>query len=128
MSSSRSAHHPTSMTLAGIPVFALGGLQFVRVPAGTFFMGSVDDSPLAHDNEKTRHVVDVAYGFWLPRFLVTNEQYPAYVGQGRHPVTGWETKRNHPVVNVSWKAAMACCRRLNDSSTMSCRREPSYAC
>jgi toxoflavin biosynthesis protein ToxD len=52
----------------------------------------------------------------MARFPVTNAQYAAYVSAKGiiHPVSGWEKKPDHPVVNVSWDDAMAYCQWLND--------------
>jgi formylglycine-generating enzyme required for sulfatase activity len=114
MSSKRLTYQPIGTTPASIPVFTLGGLEFICVPAGKFIMGSSDDNPLAYDNEKPCHTVDIPYDFWLTRFLVTNEQYAVYIGEGRHPVSGWKKKRNHAVVNVTWKDTLAYCKWLNE--------------
>ena len=35
-----------------------GGVDFVRIPAGKFLMGSKDDNQLAQDNEKPQHSVE----------------------------------------------------------------------
>jgi len=37
----------------------IGGLEFVRVPKGSFVMGSKDDNELASDSEKPQHTVDI---------------------------------------------------------------------
>ncbi len=108
------AYRPTGTTPAGIPVYCLGELDFVRIAAGPFLMGSTDENPLAHPNEKPQHVVDIPYDYWLSRLLVTNEQYAAFIRDGEHPVNGWEKKRNHPVVNVSWDDCMAYCKWLQN--------------
>ena len=52
----------------------------------------------------------------MARFPVTNEQYNLYAkAKGiKHPVDGWEKKKDHPVVYVGWNDAMAYCKWLND--------------
>jgi len=92
------------------------GMEFLRVPAGAFLMGSADDDQLAYDDEKPQHSVEIPYDYWMARYPVTNALYNAYVEAKRkkHPVTGWEKKKDHPVVNVSWDDAMAYCRWLDD--------------
>jgi len=99
----------------GILVELLGGMEFVRVPAGRFLMGSKKDDKLAFDGEKTQHTVDIPYDYWMARFPVTNEQYNVYAtAKGiKHPVGGWENKKDHPVVKVQWADAMAYCQWLN---------------
>jgi formylglycine-generating enzyme required for sulfatase activity len=55
------------------------GMEFMRVPAGKFLMGSKDDNKLAYSDEKPQHTVDIPYDYWMARFSVTNEQYNLYV-------------------------------------------------
>jgi formylglycine-generating enzyme required for sulfatase activity len=90
-------------------------MEFVEVPAAEFMMGSRDqDEP--NDDEMPQHTLDIPYDYFMARFPVTNAQYAAYA-QARgiiHPVSGWEKKGDHPVVNVSWNDALAYCRWLND--------------
>ena len=90
-------------------------LEFVEVPAGEFIMGSRNlKEPV--DEEMPQHTVDIPYDYFMARFPVTNAQYAAYMDAKGfiHPVSGWEEKTDHPVVNVSWDDAMAFCRWLND--------------
>lgn len=91
----------------------LGDMIFCRIPAGAFLMGSDEgkDSQ-AEDDEKIQGSIDIPYNYWMARFPVTNEQYNGFVRaqNERHPVPDWESKRDHPVVNVSWLDAMAYCR------------------
>ena len=102
-------------THEGILVEILGGMEFVRVPAGKFLMGSKKDNKLAYEAEKPQQTVDIPYDYWMARFPVTNEQYNAFTKAKsmKHPVDGWEKKKDHPVVRVSWKDAMVYCQWLN---------------
>lgn len=92
----------------------IGGVEFVRIPAGKFLMGSREDNPLAFDDEKPQHTLELPE-FWMARFPVTNGQYAAFVEEKhrRHPVKGWVQKKDHPVVNVSWEDARAYCKWFN---------------
>ena len=65
------------------------------------------------DDEKL-HAVDIPYDYWMARFPVTNEQYNVYAkAQGiNHPVSDWEKKKDHPVVNVGWNTVMEYCQWL----------------
>jgi formylglycine-generating enzyme required for sulfatase activity len=91
------------------------GMEFMRVPAGKFLMGSKEDNKFAYNNEKCQHTVDIPYDYWMARYPVTNELYNEYVkAKGvKHPVDDWQKKRNHPVVWVSWKDMMAYYEWLN---------------
>ena len=83
-------------------------MEFMLIPKGKFIMGSKDDDKDADDDEKPQHTVEIPYDYWLARFTVTNEQYNTFIkaSGGQHPVSGWEKKKDHPVVNVSWLDAM----------------------
>ena len=95
----------------GHAIYTFGDIEFVEISAGKFVMGS-----LATDDEKPQHFVFIPYDYYIGRFPITNAQYAAYVqAKGvAHPVTGWEQKIDHPIVNVSWKDARAYCQWLND--------------
>jgi formylglycine-generating enzyme required for sulfatase activity len=95
-----------------------GGIEFVRVPKGKFIMGSKDDSELARNSEKPQHTVEIPYDYWVARYPVTNDQFAKFVEATRHKhkwVPYWESKLDHPVVNVSWHDAMAYCKWLNET-------------
>ncbi len=106
----------------------LGGLEFVRVPKGSFLMGSKDDNPLAYDQEKPQHTVELAYDYWIARFPVTNDQFAQFVKATQHETTvvkGFDWRHplgpesdlkgrgEHPVVQISWYDAMEYCNWLN---------------
>ncbi len=94
-----------------------GGISFVPVPKGKFLMGSREDNRLADDDEKPQHTVEIPDDYWIGQFLVTNEQYDLFVQfqNGKHPVSDWKKKKNHPVVRVSWDDAQAYCKWLNET-------------
>ena len=81
----------------------------VRVPAGPFRMGT--DAPWAYDNERPRHVVDVA-GFFIDRFPVSNDDFLAFIDDGGyrrrelwHPV-GWAFRESEQLEHpLFWRKA-----------------------
>ena len=95
------------------------GMEFMRVPAGKFLMGSTKENKLAHTREQPQHSVNISYDYWMARFPVTNEHYNAYaIAKGlKHPVSDWRDsgKKGHPVVSSSWRGAIAYCQWLNDT-------------
>ncbi len=93
----------------------IGGIRFARVPKGKFVMGSKDDNELAYDQEKPQHTVEINYDYWMAKFILTNEQYAEFLGKKKHPVSDWQKKKDHPVVNVSWNDAMEYCTWLNET-------------
>jgi formylglycine-generating enzyme required for sulfatase activity len=84
------------------------GMEFLRVPAGKFLMGSQNGNKLAYDDERPQHTVDIPYDYWMARFPVTNAQYSQFKKKDFD-----KGEENHPVVRVSWNDAMAYCQWLN---------------
>ena len=90
----------------------------VRVPGGSFLMGSSDEDQFPSDDEKPQHEVNVPT-FYIARFPVTIAQYRIFLEQtGHRRPPSWEideppsTFDFHPIVDVSWFDALAFCRWL----------------
>jgi formylglycine-generating enzyme required for sulfatase activity len=86
------------------------GMVMLYVPAGEFLMGSRNDDPHAHDNEKPQHSVYLD-AYWIDKTPVTNAMFAKFVAETRYQAEGgWSMprgKENHPVVYVSWDDAVA---------------------
>jgi formylglycine-generating enzyme required for sulfatase activity len=94
-----------------------GGIEFVRVPAGKFIMGSKDDNKWASSDEKPQHTVEIPYDYGIARYPVTNKEFARFVEATQHKhtwVSDWKSKLDHPVVNVTWQDAMDYCKWLNE--------------
>jgi formylglycine-generating enzyme required for sulfatase activity len=92
-----------------------GGVEFIRIPAGKFLMGSKDDNQLAFDSEKPQHSIELPE-YWLARYPVTNEQFAKFVEEAAYKFNlekNWKKKADHPVVKVSWYDAVEYCKWLN---------------
>jgi len=117
----------------------IAGLEFVRITAGAFLMGSTDDDPLASDAEKPQHAVEIPYDYWIARYPVTNELFAAFleaeldlakrIKKLANKLFGDDTlfdvgpdiaelkntqQADHPVHSVLWKEAMAYCTWLDE--------------
>ncbi len=105
-------------------------LELVKIPTGSFEMGSADDE-LGRYWEESKHHVILTKDFWLGKYEVTQAQYEAIMNCNpshfhvfkcfnAYPVESisWEKAmnfcRNYPVDSVSWEKAMEFCRKLTE--------------
>jgi formylglycine-generating enzyme required for sulfatase activity len=91
---------------------AAADLGWVRVPAGTFFMGCVEADTSCLDNEQPRHEITFVVPFELMATEVTTGQYARFVIDTRHrrpPEPDYLQTGRDPVVLVSWDDAAAFC-------------------
>lgn len=121
----------------------IGGLDLMRVPAGKFVMGSKDDNEFQQEDERPQHTIDLAYDYWMGKFILTNRQFADFIKDTKYVTTAdkeggyspkeskfvkgvnwahpanpkekWEDKADHPVVQVSWDDTMAYCKWFNES-------------
>jgi formylglycine-generating enzyme required for sulfatase activity len=85
-------------------------LEMVKIPAGSFLMGSADNDEGADDDEKPQHQVNLQE-FYLGKFPVTQEQYQAIMGN--NPSDFRDNPKN-PVESVSWDDAQEFCQKLSE--------------
>ena len=84
------------------------GVVMIRVPAGTFTMGS-PESEDGHRVWERQREVTFANDFYLGKTPVTQEQYEAVTGTNP---TGHEKIGDAPVDSVSWDQAKEYCQKL----------------
>jgi len=108
--------------------------EMVKIPAGTFFMGSPEDEEGRFNNEGPRHEVTISQDFTLGRYPVTFEEYDHFceaTGSEKPIDRGWGRGRR-PVINVSHYDAEACCAWLSGITKANYRlpteAEWEYAC
>jgi formylglycine-generating enzyme required for sulfatase activity/tRNA A-37 threonylcarbamoyl transferase component Bud32 len=111
---------PTLVVNLGGPSGGLS-MEFVRIPAGSFMMGS-PPSEKNRGNGEDQHAVRIGKDFYLAKNLVTQEQYQAIMGSnpswfcatggGKEQVAGMDTSQ-FPVERVSWNDAVGFCEKLN---------------
>jgi len=96
------------------------------IPAGEFVMGESDADKFANDTERPRHIVRIA-PFRLAAFPVTNAEFRRHA-----PDFAPDEPADLPVVNVTWREAVAYCTWLSDATGGSLRlpseAEWEYAC
>jgi formylglycine-generating enzyme required for sulfatase activity len=89
------------------------GMEFIRIPAGAFVIGSPDSDAEARDNEKPAHRVILRQPFYLGKYPVTQAQWAAVMGNNPSRFKG---NPNHPVDNVSWNDVHAFLHKLSGQS------------
>jgi uncharacterized repeat protein (TIGR02543 family) len=90
-------------------------IDMIYVPGGSFEMGK-DLGIAAIGDETPVHTVTLT-GFYMSKYLVTQEQYQAVMGTNpsyytNNPADG-EVQGNRPVENVSWYDAIEFCNALS---------------
>jgi formylglycine-generating enzyme required for sulfatase activity len=111
------------------------GMKLVRIPPGTFTMGSPRGEEGRHDSDEGQHPVEITKEFWLGVHEVTQKQFKEVMGynpscfsrdgEGKpgakyeygQPGGGKEKAPadtgNFPVENVSWEEAREFCAKLS---------------
>jgi formylglycine-generating enzyme required for sulfatase activity len=88
-------------------------LEMVRVPGGSFLMGSPREEEGREERESPQHRVAIA-PFLMGKYPVTQSQYEAVMGN--NPPGFQEDGANHPVENVAWEEAIASCEKLSQQT------------
>ncbi|MBI5964995.1 MAG: SUMF1/EgtB/PvdO family nonheme iron enzyme [Chloroflexi bacterium] len=108
--------HLTTDWIAKNKLTLSNGMEFMRVPAGEFLMGS--DTSV--DSEKPLHSANIPYDYWLARFPMANKLYNEYLkANGKmilpygSALRAFHDDRDHPAVDMKWLNAIAYCRWLN---------------
>jgi formylglycine-generating enzyme required for sulfatase activity len=109
------------------------GMEFVKIPAGEFIMGSPKDE-LNRNKGEVQHRVKVSKGFYLQSTEVTNRQYRQF--KRDHNAKDYNSKSlnddGQPVVHVSWDDAIAFAKWLSKKEGVTYRlpteSEWEYSC
>ena len=111
-------------------------LEFVRIPAGDFMMGSPDNEAERSSDESPVHRVTLPE-YFLSRTTVTQAQWRAVANLDQisiqlDPDPSNFKNPNHPVEQVSWKECIEFCLRLSQATGKAYRlpseAEWEYAC
>jgi formylglycine-generating enzyme required for sulfatase activity len=109
-SGASSSSSPSKAASPGTRVVSGGSIagDFIRIPGGTFMMGSPLSEPLRQDDE-VLHQVTVS-SFLMKRYEVNQEEYEKVMGVNPSYAKG----KNLPVEKVSWDDAIDFCNRLSE--------------
>ena len=92
-------------------------LTMVKIPAGSFLMGSPEDEPQRSEDERPHHEVKLE-SFFMAQTPITQAQWRAVAGWQKlervlKPNPSKFKGANRPVERVSWFDAQEFCRRLS---------------
>jgi serine/threonine-protein kinase len=85
-------------------------LELVRIPAGAFTMGGDGK----YDGKPIHEVTLPEY--FIGKYPVTNQQYATFAQATKRKFTLPKGKEQHPVVDVTWRDALAFCEWLSQAS------------
>jgi formylglycine-generating enzyme required for sulfatase activity len=95
------------------------GMKFVRIPKGTFLMGSPPDEE-GSIADKRQHEVTLTRDFYLSVYEVTQSQYEEVMEENLNYYQGSQLPgkdtSHFPADSVSWNGATEFCRRLSELS------------
>jgi hypothetical protein len=92
-------------------------IDFVKIPAGTFMMGT-PEKEADREPDEIQHKVTITRGFWIGKFEVTNAQFrrfsPGHVSGSNpdDPCNG----DDYPVSYVTWDDAAAFCKWASEKT------------
>jgi formylglycine-generating enzyme required for sulfatase activity len=108
--------HWSYTTPVGAPMQTIPNMAWI--PCGTFTMGS-PASEAERDVDETQHTVTLTQGFYMGKYLVTQADYLAVMGNNPSYFTRQDDRGNpilvdlnRPVEQVSWDDATAYCAQL----------------
>ena len=104
-----------------ITVYLLGDvpLVLVRIPAGSFQMGSPDTERSRDSDEGPVHTVNIAYDFYMGKTELTQRQWRAVMGSWPEfvPSSAWGVGDNYPAYYISWNDCQDFISALNQYVT-----------
>lgn len=103
---------PTPHDTEEIPVGSGVTMMVVRIPPGTFAMGTASEADPQFSNSRPVHDVIIGEAFYIGLYEVTQAEYEAVMGENPSEFVD-PTK---PVDSVSWYNAVGFCERLSASS------------
>ena len=102
--------------VATVTLESRGASGMVRIPAGTFTMGSPSGES-GRDSDETQHTVTISRSFLLGTTEVTQGQWKAVMGSNPSKFTSCGD--DCPVEKVSWNDVVDFCNRLSEKEGLS---------
>ena len=109
------------------------GMEFVKIPAGSFQMGCSQGDSECGEDEKPQHKVTISKSFYMGKFEVTQGQWKKVMGEGflgigeNNPSTFKSCGDDCPVENISWNDVQEFIQKLNEKEGSNKYRLPTEA-
>ncbi|HPO12900.1 MAG TPA: SUMF1/EgtB/PvdO family nonheme iron enzyme, partial [Candidatus Hydrogenedentes bacterium] len=99
----------TILLQGGVP------LELVWAPSGSYQMGRYPGEADSYTNEDPQHWVALAYGFWMGKYEITQQQWLAVQGSwpGTAPSSSYGLGNTYPAYYISWNDAKNFITTLN---------------
>ncbi|MHC4753704.1 MAG: pectate lyase [Planctomycetota bacterium] len=105
-------------------------LELVRIPSGSFKMGSAETERGRYKDEGPAHTVNINYDFYMGKYEVTQAQWMSVME--KNPVYRYGIGDNYPISHVSWNMCQQFIAKLNQLGVGTFRlpseAEWEYAC
>jgi len=88
---------------------------YVRVPAGSFTMGSPETEPGREGHEGPQRTVQISRDYWLKQTEVTQGEWKALMGVANNPSLYTACGDDCPVEQVNWWEAVAYCNAMSSA-------------
>ena len=89
------------------------GMKLCYIPAGRFYLGKDKGAP----EERPRHLVTFARGFWMGVYEVTESEFVQIMGQ-RKAAPYLPDDGQKPITHLSWSAAKYFCEKLTKNEQL----------
>jgi formylglycine-generating enzyme required for sulfatase activity len=99
------------------------GVEFVRIPAGQFQMGMLEDEEQSCMNNVPKHKVIIDHPFYISKYEVTQKQWRRVMGTNPSKFKG----DTNPVERISWTDAQKFLKKLNRMENTHSYRLPTEA-
>jgi formylglycine-generating enzyme required for sulfatase activity len=86
------------------------GMEFVKIPAGSFMMGSPTSEKDRNEDEGPQRRVTINYEFYMGKYEVTQEEYEEVMGTNP---SNFKNCPRCPIEQVSWDDAKSFIQKLN---------------
>jgi formylglycine-generating enzyme required for sulfatase activity len=109
------------------------GMEFVKIPAGSFLMGCSQGDTECEEDEKPQHKVTISKSFYMGKFEVTQGQWKKVMGEGlfgigeNNPSDNKTCGDDCSVENVSWNDVQEFIQKLNEKEGSNKYRLPTEA-